>query len=884
MTQVQRTVKTLLLCKINPDSVCHSRSESCDNQSYETIYRGIYSGSTKNARKYITFGAFDAISIYDPVEDLHRNDWFYSIYEDKQRIIREISDRVSYHPVHLVSNTVQNTDVSKKRFCVISLIYGVNADKETHDLTEKISAYENTITSFLENNTKTGDHSFEVYNAINICDAVVILYSDNLPDALEISSQINRTGLARKTYTIVGCLMTPDGNVTPSIYNDFPKGEYRLRIQGSIRNHNFFMDNVYDPLKSLFKTKLQYPFQSFSSLGRDDFTILFPKMDGTGVAKLLLFLMTPSNGIKMAKGCWEIHTQFLTDGEYSIDSGYNHCPPSSILSDLYRDFLSQYGKREKLYKYPWFNPYMELLGVHATIDHHPVLYGLSYLLFDFFRVFDFYLSLENEEVLDKSKEKILHFMRNWSQHTDQMTRIDDLIFHGFGSTSVIYNTLPECALDFYHSFLKEFVDLLIDIDSLDNRVNHKEEYIYEFLLVPELSQRPRISSLFDTNVLYNNKRNDSCSDKKLCAECEQKDNCWRARLWPQKQAYLVEFPLESVYKPHILFCELVHECYHMFGDSFRLRDRRADHMAAFISMTCMVYLGLSEKENLYIYKEIFNKIKLSDDQQKREMHLKHTIIELQKNVSALFCYEGIKELYHNLCNNKQDAYFLYSDSFVDKWKAAENGLARIIYTRNNANSSWSNIMKDCEYYFKECYSDFVMILTLKLVPEEYYSLFQEELKHITGKNRNPGAAEIRLAQRIALVTAACSKNNFILNSRWSNNLCKNEIINNVLLSPISNYVSQVYCDLSGEHSSHAVHTLIHPAYVLKYVEDYLCAVANAFSKRISLLSHNTAIQWQSFQKRYIDFIKNGNFFSSKFFSTIRENHLKVRKLISKNAK
>lgn len=54
------------------------------------------------------------------------------------------------------------------------------------------------------------------------------------------------------------------------------------------------------------------------------------------------------------------------------------------------------------------------------------------------------------EMLRRSLPSIQEFLRNWSDLTDQLLRIDDLVFHGFGNNSALSMTLPECALDFYH--------------------------------------------------------------------------------------------------------------------------------------------------------------------------------------------------------------------------------------------------------------------------------------------------------------------------------------------------------------------------------------------------------------------------------------------------
>ena len=281
--------------------------------------------------------------------------------------------------------------------------------------------------------------------------------------------------------------------------------------------------------------------------GNEDFDIRLQGLSTEHLLDLLFGMVEESN--RIAKACWDIHTEFIDPNDYeptqikiqTIDHELDKC--LSTFTNFYKTFSERGGP------FPWTSAYLELLGTHVNIDHHPVLRAPASLFSNFVRIANDYFqkscdsSFEDrvhyQKIIKQSEDKIFRVIRNWSHLTDQLTRTDDLVFHGIGRTPAIYDTIPESILLFYHRFLRETVDFLIETGSLKQKCPHE----YDFLLVPVQSQRPRISKMFSLSNYHEFLlENDSfCKERETCKECPNKPKCDRKYIWPDKQVYLVEF-------------------------------------------------------------------------------------------------------------------------------------------------------------------------------------------------------------------------------------------------------------------------------------------------------------------------------------------------------
>ena len=227
----KRDVQTLLLCKVN---AYHVRNDK-EKKGYIDPYSSIFPNKNTKAsfcRKYITYGNFDAVSIYRTVDNPSAS-WLKDVEHDRREITEHISSKICYHPIHMISHIT--TDDFWKRSesfsaCVITLVYGTMQPDQ-----QQVS-----VDRFVKGCIGAVDETkaiYSVYQAINICDAVVLWLTNDISYALRKSAELIRMGKARKTYSLVGFEMPEFSNLKASkekLDNKLIDGSFNIRIQGSM--------------------------------------------------------------------------------------------------------------------------------------------------------------------------------------------------------------------------------------------------------------------------------------------------------------------------------------------------------------------------------------------------------------------------------------------------------------------------------------------------------------------------------------------------------------------------------------------------------------------------------------------------------------------------
>ena len=518
-------------------------------------------------------------------------------------------------------------------------------------------------------------------------------------------------------------------------------------------------------------------------------------------------------------------------------------------------------------KYPWFGAFYELLNVHSTIDQHPILHGPSYLMYGPAKTAVYYFQEAKNgdkdvtEMLPQSLRLIQEFLRNWSDLTDQLLRIDDLVFHGFGNNSALFMTLPECALDFYHAILLEFIDLLIRADENDGRClnNDRGPYESDFLLVPELHSGISIEPMFLADGLKNGQDlHNGATGKRI--------------LWPLKQAYLVRFPIETVYAPERFFISLIHECFHYFGDACRLRGRRTKFICAFMASSIVWYLGYvrASVQNKQLFHSIYQYL-TNEFSDIPEPNRKESEKRLGSGLDKLFTTDGLNKILESAGGANQETF--QRDDVLLKWYNGQFALASRCATGEFA-SNWGSVIADCFYYFQECYADYMTIRLLGLNVEEYLKLFEEESKSSVAVE-----GLMADAQRIAVVLAACTEHGI----PGFDPKATEKAFAAVPDMPAS-FLRVIQACRAALWDRDQVFTLgkeeqpysmaIHPTVVLSYVADYLGEVNAAF--RTHFVNAPIAEDYRELKDKYDFFFRKGNFLSNKYFRVIRNNHNRVR--------
>lgn len=855
MPRASRDVRTLLLCKIQKDFTAH--------------YKNLYAPKGSQKLSFMTMGGFDAVSIYPTLSKRKANSpgWAEYIYEDKVNIISAMDENISYHPIHLVTycDTINSLWTAPKEqfpFLAVTFVYGIDKQRSTYEapanrakLDQSTSIHERLLQNYLlqkginDNKTK-----YAVYHAVNLSDLIILWFTSDISYTLRVIAAIEQEGIARKTFTSVGFPLDGD-----KLYRDYKipsesTPPFNLRISGTIKDYPKFLD-AYSALTTQFGAGQYAAYFSnplFSTFGEDDFSVDTDPVNTSFLVDLFEYWL--ENAEHWGDACWEIHTDIMCQKDTDSRNSYlSHSGVNDILTGEYRKYRKAFDSH--LCNYPWASKLLELLGVYLNIDRNPVLHGPGYLVHGCIRIANAYFCGEisgfpkNSDsltvLLHDSQDSIERFVRNWSQLTDQVTRIDDVILHGMGNIVAINNTLPEFIVDCYHALMHDFVDILVSFDQRDHRMDgiHFE---YDFLFVPELNQRMRISKMFDT-------------------EGKHPTTMYKGSVWPEKQAYLMEFPTKYIYQPKTFFLQLVHECLHCFGDTLRLRILRADNMACFVAAHFMIALGFDEP----VYTPLFSALasQLAMDENSEELYLEVVIQKLSDKALWLASREGLKEIYHTA----NSLYYLYSTDSVQNW----TNLDRFYIRKDGYNISLGYIMDSCKYYFKECYADAMSIAFLNLSPQEYFSLFLDELPapeklEAAKKADDEFYSNIYvIIQRIALVLAACIETNF-----FSEDACK-QALQDVFAADYPSVcydVIKVIDSLINEASLMPAGKWYQPSLALFYVSDYIVSTLQNFQFQMQQFSSE---QFKKFSRRFQSIILEENLFGLEFYEVIQSGHDRV---------
>ena len=963
---MSRDIRTLLFCKVSPDRESISGQKKVDhNDVYREICELNLNGEGSK-QSFFALGGFDALCVYPTIardcpfglED--STEWLGKIYEDKRRIISSINRHIVYHQMHLITN--QDTSdfwalpYEEYPFFMASFAYGVQHNRDDSDQKQGVShlregessVYEHAILEYLEDKIPTENQStirYVVYNGISVSDVVILWRTNDICAALDYVSGIELNGVARKTLTTLAFPMGSDGRILPCAYQrlvDMHSSGQKLTvaIRGSIRRMQEFQ-NIQKALfapqnneisKMLIRKlrprtdskrrvrlvrhhgyrtpeRMQIPIhginnprnynrpltihKSYQNFGENDFTIS-ADVTFANIAHLLnLYYETHAT---ISSACWEIHTdfrkEFCSDGATDDHARF----PRDILTNVYQDFLDIFnndkGPGISLKEYPWAYDMVELLGTHYYIDRHPILHGPSYLLYKTLKIANAYFSGEVmdfesthkiKSLLHDSNANLYLFIQNWDQLTEQIIRNDDVMLNSRSNSHAIHFSLPESALDFYHAFLRRIVDFLVEYDKNEGR--KPENFEYDFLLSPKPITRFRFAPMFRTDMKY---------------RTEEYGN----KIWPEKQAYILELPQAHIFNPMEIIYPMIHECFHCFGDTLRLRELRLQNMSMFIA-TALVYSSHLDHKD---YQKFMRTLALQIYPKELEgtvSYFSKALPMLKQKTYYILGYEGLDSLHKELGS---DAFYLYSNRVMTFWSnGKDNFRASRTHLETMAQPDW--YFGACRHFFKECYADAMSIALLELTPQEYLDRFKSELIHfhdheeahlLNHPNMNTyqtrytydnGSMYIN-AQRLAIVFAACGGNPHVRYFKKEECLTAIEHLKNTddgKYSAFSNILLDCYLPFVEDRPM-PNHECAIPVAALMQVVDYLnsCFVV-LFKKAPSLkidIDSTTSTEYHLHDLRedYDSIIRKGKMFDRRFYQIIYEHHHAVRAKVDEERK
>ena len=894
-----RDIRTLLLCKIHRG---HGEAYKyiCSHSTPEGEM--LFPSNCCDCKSYFTVGGFDALTTYKIASFDDENvtpNWMEKLAENKKNALAGMKENVSYHPIHIIANRKDDerekcirsfwkkTTSDTFPFLLVTFVYGVYHSDGI--------LYEDALWEFLKRSVDSQYCSYVVYNSVDLCDLVVLWHTTDISYVLEKAMSISRDNHARKTYTFVnipleygkfdprvkpllsehqGCCI--DNAMLRSVsstlegrdrvdaveaFKNLRRDRLFVCVRGAICDSNKFNEFIISKLIDPANAPLHGSYFSIN-FGENDFMIA-KAVSGEAFYSLLNYFLENSNEIDEA--CWHIFTEF----QYGYIAPHEPAKINllnNILSKEYRRTLDVYreiGKKQ----YSWADALLELTNIHAHIDRLPILHGPSYLIWGCLHVVNNYLlheeplysdDIQLDFMLKKSRLGIESFVRAWSQLTDQITKVDDVIFHRLGNTTAIYNTLSESILELYHLFLSKLSEALILSDGVDADKAH----CHSFLLAPTLSQRMRIKQVFSV----------------------------ASQVLSEHQVYIIEFPIDYLYSPNHFIFQLAHECLHSFGRRMRCREVRLKYMQGFMASEVLSsFADLPDQENLA--RVVFKKLRAEmsdlhkddgipseDARMDREsVYMKTVVADMKKVVPEKILTQS---MYRSLCGSlqqEQDCDIL-SDKSIDRWVDLSSAYLSGKTTQKNENViSLSEKINSCQYFFIECYADVMAIKLLGCSLNDYLEAFSFD---DTLPEEAFSDQEAQFIQRLAIVLTAAFED--------GKTLCVND--HTATLEEIASSLTTCFESRAGladrlyecfdvllnqERSAHYWPPQNSRAYfsanALRTVVDYL---VDALKK-----ADGSSKFFSEVQTLYSTVIKDGDFFSERYYQYIFDYHKTIRELV-----
>lgn len=892
---MSRDIRTLLFCKTMPEERNQKNHNSGNPvlDSHPKIYKelSVKLSAEREGKSFFAFGGYSALCVYKTMDDPDKTGWLSRINEDRHRITQNTFANVVCHQMHLVSS---NPDVKKfwnndpYPFFFTTLVYGVTGKKNDKSSSVDMSSgcssvYEKRINQYIQSEHPAGsgdDIQYAVYNGINISDIVILWKARDIGKVMKLISGIEFQGIARKTLTTISFPMDSNGEIEKYVYDTLKNSSSDcglcVTVRGSIRNINEFTKFQQAITKSDPDGGQSVLMGAVTTLnpGKNDFSIS-RRIEHTGLASLLQYYYAETEAI--SKACWEIYTDLLVEERiWTLLNSASAPPPTDILSDIYNDYKKVYVEK-KLYKYLWGNPLLEQLNSHYYIDRNAMLHGPSYMIYHTLHIANAYFNGEVQDyqtedklnqLLVASQPRLIAFIENLDQLTEQITRNDDAVLNNRSNTHTTHFSLPESALEFYHAFLRRIVAFLTVYDYNAKRV--PDDFEYDFLIIPKYISRFRFSPIF---ITHHDLQSSETSNM----------------IWPTKQAYLLEFPMEAVFSPKELFIPMVHECCHCFGDVLRNREKRRDHMIYFVATTIVTYLGLGQKNHTDLVKMLAAVI-FNNMPDGKKIYLDQVADQL---VLATYQICDLKTLDELFDTSGGTAYYLYTNKNLSSWNKMKEsffqyGMGEHLLVEQNTIVGPS-IVAACKYYFKECYADAMTIALLGLQPDEYLNLVKEELHALhTDTAGEPedvaNDAIASLSQRFAIVLAACKDTVFNQDTDPCESACQslNSEYRQAFVSTLRDtYTALVDPDKTVQKGKNRI-----PPAALKQVVEYIRECLRILERNESDLELTQGKKYNidALRKDFNELIREDNMFGLRFYQLIYEHHEDVRLYKNKQKK
>lgn len=640
---------------------------------------------------WMTLGYFDAMQIY-PLSDTQGSgesgNWLGALWNHNIKLSEKLNGLYYVHPFHIMADLSKapKRDEYRKfwekpsKCLFITLTQGVPQRGENGVCPDRL---ERQIREQLQKRKSTVSQIF--YRTLELSDLVIIWKSDSVAAILERMQELYQQPFIGDLNTFCGIgysalteAYEKDGAAkSPEI----PRISMRFNTKSAQKSQL-----VFDELRKFFTP------EPYFVTGTEDLHIIWNGASENTFYRVLhhCFLDEPDDQ-KFRKTFQDAFREVDTHIGIPVSAALPDSPMEpSLLTKRCQKLLRTFSAIDPTAKnpenecdYSWMKAIRNQLNEMVDMSQSYVVDGLCYLALDSVSLFcdEMEARLSQDKPLtSKEVEGIQRFVRGWGILTEQAGRADGRFTHLPGFSPPLYD-IPSSLLEFYLAFTKQCSRIL--------QSGGRDASKFAMLIVPKLCRRIKVQSVL-------NFRDPPCP-----------------------RLLYVDIPLDTLYDPFTVLCQLVHEMSHFCGERWRNRKSRTDYYLVICAYELAMALGLDTKANVASIKN-----DLSLECRKAEYYLSDLESEACGAMINLVRDSKKFSSWMELCSKKLTFEEPWQEYGWKDWCVSHRAMLLSGYSDGPLIKAIRNITD----LFKECYADVSMIRTLSLDFEDYMRLSLKETR------------------------------------------------------------------------------------------------------------------------------------------------------------
>lgn len=643
----------------------------------ECVYNGCFQNSfIDSAEKWVVFGHFDAMYIYNSEEE----NILSAIHNNNKKILG-VSENSSYYSA-LYMIATDNDEFfwnSKKPFLTLirvhfspNISFSVAQEKLKTSLKKDLQE-DNFIQCI-----------YEIYNTLELSDAIIAVKSESLSDIIKISYKIKQLDFVGEVYTysaiLEKCISEQKGGKEDDIMDLISlrfsvshsnNVEYITNLATRIftKTDCFLTNGLDDILLTAYqvstKSLIQFYYELFFSgqTGKDKNSSIITRI---GLSFSVLNGVQSISTVVPEKSKLEEACEILFKRTFDIQKSINSMNEHSF-------FLSEQS---------WNRTLSEIVKLLLRMSKTAVLDEFVYLIIPSMAAF--LSNIEgllnksiNENTINLQEQYVYEYLQSTAELAEQITRTERQLSHNPELRPIIYD-IPIAVLEYSLAILTTCSEMLTANEDNNEKI--------KFLLLPRLCKHVAAKEVFPA------------TEKTI-------------------GLVLINVPMELLYDPKKLMSNLIHEISHFIGEKHRYRKERLENYAKTSAIFfCKLILNTYNSNAISTVSNELLQIFGNKLQNKEK-----TRIDDMQSIVNRWAYNIIRE--------KHVAEF--SDLIRRIISDNKSGIA-ISFNRSayiaNYNTYFQPLLKNITMLFREVYADICMLYFLPITSEEYTSLIYEDVK------------------------------------------------------------------------------------------------------------------------------------------------------------